>query len=453
MNSNINRKERWLSIIFINEFQINLSIESLKELSLVSKLVREKLKPRIFENIEISINNYDFEFKDNIFIEYMNQYLDSQSFININRYNENYYKNLSIEKSLNEYTCSLKDIKRFVKSFRSLYMERSVYYLFRIASIFENLTDLKLKICDIPFDAFTNIGKILPNLKVLCLDNINLLKSHTDSISTGDIVFPSRLSYLKIFSVYVVSIKSLSDSYNFLFNSERERFTYENFNLHSISLPYLKRLDFLPNDDGHRGIEEFLEINPGLELLYTRMYKLNITNSLKCLKSLNIDDRINLCNIKIAYTLENANSLLFIVKNPGYSENIQWLCQLCPNLINLRLQFLRNTPNTYPEIDCYLLSTLSNLLQLKTLHLKGIQINENTELLDFTKLSQIETLKVVLKRGTLLNIKFDSCKNLKRVEFICYDDYFTDEYLKEFKKFKNWIFKFNSTISGYKIMK
>ncbi|KXN70572.1 hypothetical protein CONCODRAFT_6817, partial [Conidiobolus coronatus NRRL 28638] len=170
-------------------------------------------------------------------------------------------------------------------------MERSVYYLFQITSIFENLTDLKLKICDIPFDAFVNIGKTLPNLKVLSLDNINLIKSNTNNISTEDIVFPSSLSYLKIFSVYVVSIRSLSDSYMFLFNREKERYIYENFDLHKISLPSLKRLDFLPNGNGHRGLEEFLETNHNLEFLYTRMYKLNITSSLKSLKSLNIDDK------------------------------------------------------------------------------------------------------------------------------------------------------------------
>ncbi|KXN66676.1 hypothetical protein CONCODRAFT_80416 [Conidiobolus coronatus NRRL 28638] len=212
----------------------------------------------------------------------------------------------------------------------------------------------------------------------------------------------------------------------------------------------LKSLDNISFDKLDHGLEGFLDSNSDVESSHTREYKLNLTSSLNSLKDLCIDDNISFDIIDQDYRPNSINSLTFISFSIGYSENFMKLCQLCSNLVYLKLMFY-DTPN-FSIIDKYLASDLTKLQHLKTLVLVDACNCLGEKFLDFTKFAQIENLKVDISFKSLLNIKFENCKSLKRVEFIGCDDTFDYEFESKFNQYKNWVFKFGDhIIKGYKI--
>ncbi|KXN66685.1 hypothetical protein CONCODRAFT_73517 [Conidiobolus coronatus NRRL 28638] len=442
-----NCKINWLYIISIKEFQNNLNLNLLKEISMVSKLTRDKLNPLLFKNLKLSLVSIKFD--SNV----INMAYDMQHGYSTYDYSalrdEN---NGSIENSLNEYINAIDDIKKYTKSFYLTYNQRVGYYLYPIVKVFDNLTELKIFICDFPFGALVGIGKTLPNLNRLEMQGVNLVKSTNDTISESNIAFPPKLSYMKLFSLRVTSSTLLYDPYEYLFNFEDHEYFYEHFTLPKISIPSLKRLDFKPKDDENHRIEEFLEANPNVESLLTRDYKLNVSNSLNALKSLDIDECISFNNIDQDFRLNSINSLILSTRNFSNSENIIKLCQLCPNLANLSISFLRIISNLQPIIDNFLVPISSNLNNLKSLALFNVIFDTNGHTLDFSKLAHIKKLLINLNYGSVLNIKFDNCKSLKIIELLCFEDSFTDEFKMNLNQHNNWKFKFSKYgVKGYKI--
>ncbi|KXN66824.1 hypothetical protein CONCODRAFT_73424 [Conidiobolus coronatus NRRL 28638] len=245
----------WLNVISNREFKTFLDLNLVKEISMISKLMREKLKPKLFKNLILNLDIVKFE-SNIITMANDKQFIYGKCDYNtLREENEG-----SVEDSLNDFIISLNDIKKFAKSFYFDYSIKAGYYLYPLIGNFNNLTELKIKLSHIPFKAFADIGKTLPNLNRLELECVDLIKSAIEVISEKDIVFPPNLSYLKIFSIYVIISTLLSDPYEYLFNTKVYPISYEYFTLSKISIPSLKRLDFIPKDKENRGLEEFLEL-------------------------------------------------------------------------------------------------------------------------------------------------------------------------------------------------
>jgi hypothetical protein len=441
-NSEIN----WLNIISIKEFQINLNLIILKKVSMVSKLAREKLKPAIFKNLKLNLDNIKFN-SNIISIAYNNRIACfRQGYRLLSKENSH-----GIEDSLNDFIAELNDIRKYTKSFHYYLNRNAGYYLYSLVNLFDNLTELKIYSCKVPFVAFADIGKRLPNLNRIELESADLVKSTTDVIAEKDITFPPNLSYLKLCSVYITTSSLLSDPYECIMDKKVTPASFEDFVLPKVSIPTLKRLDFRFKGEGNRGLEEFLEINPNIESLLTRSYILNINSSLNSLKSIDSDYFIPLNNIDQAFRLNSINSLAFLIRSFDNFENIRRLFQICPNVTNLSIQLLGTMSEIQVMIDTHLAPAISKLYHLKTLAIINTRIDKNNEILDFTKFSQIEKLKVQLIWGSLLNIKFDGCVNLKKVELVSYVDKITDEFKKKFNHYTNWKFNFSDfTVNGHK---
>jgi hypothetical protein len=228
--------------------------------------------------------------------------------------------------------------------------------------------------------------------------------------------------------------------------------TFKDFTLPKVSIPTLKRLDFRFKGEGNRGLEEFLEINPNIESLLTRSYILNISSSLNSLKSIDSDGFITLDNIDKDFRLDSINNLAFLISSFDDFGNIKRFCKICPNINNLNIDFLKIHFNFQTTVDMYLVPSLSYIYSLKTIVLINVYIYMKSEIIDFSKFSQIEKLKVQLKKGSILNLKFENCKNLKRVEFKSYDDEFTDEFKRKFDHYYYWKFNFGgNVVKGNKI--
>jgi hypothetical protein len=74
INSNAHMKVNWIDIINIPEFYKLLNLDNLKQVSLISKAARLKLKPKLFEFIEFNGDKFHdyFENSENLLCEYFN---------------------------------------------------------------------------------------------------------------------------------------------------------------------------------------------------------------------------------------------------------------------------------------------------------------------------------------------------------------------------------------------
>jgi hypothetical protein len=442
---NENFKVNWFNIIINEEFQSYLDFKLIKEVSMASKIVRKKLKHILFKSLRLKPGIVKFDY--NILSLALNNRSNHSKY----EYGTLIQKNYSnIEDSFSEFVVTLNDIKMACKAFYLAYAANSGYYLFPIINIFTNLTDLKVIECKIPFRAFVNIGKALSNLKSINFKRVSLVKSFTDVSTLKEIAFSPNLVYLKFDSIQVIVTQLLSNSYEQLFSSENTNYSYQKFILPKISVSSLKVLNFTPKGFDDRGLEEFLKVNPNLEMLIISLYNLKVDSSLNRLKYLSIDDKIYFDSIDKLSSLNSINTLSFTMNDYNNIGNFRNMCRLCANLVELRLLYNGSDRNSQALIDNFLVPALPSLIELKTLQLINIPNIENAQILDFSKFTQIENL-VLISCGSALNIKFDSCESLKQFKFISFHDNFTNEYKEKFNKYKNWNFKFiDDIIKGYK---
>ncbi|KXN66812.1 hypothetical protein CONCODRAFT_11253 [Conidiobolus coronatus NRRL 28638] len=446
---NINKlKINWLNIIIQQDFIQYLESDLLKEIALISKLVREKLKSRLFSNLELSDNNYDFKFQENLFIELLNFYANQESQSYSRRMLKHRLKSLNVETSLNDYIYSLKDIKMFTKSFYFDELKKCEYFLFLIIPIFDNLTSLKLNHCTIPLIGFYKLGESLSSLKSIELILVTFIKLPKEEIKPVDIKFPCNLTNLDIFYCAISNNKLPLDPVKFMLSNDN-RVATNNYILPNVTIPNLKNLAFIENDENSIGLKNFLSANPSLYSLNIERFDMSIIQKLNSLNSLELDI-IEYIDTKFqAPILVNIKKLKFRSIYFDNFENIKKLCSLCSNLQELDFN-MTYSDQVQSSINNFLVPVLSSLHQLKTFKLS--LTTEENENLDITKFSNIESIIIETESSTIFNLNFYGCKNLKKLEFVSYTrEVNTKKFKDKFNGYKNWVFKFSeNTIRGYK---
>ncbi|KXN68200.1 hypothetical protein CONCODRAFT_166743 [Conidiobolus coronatus NRRL 28638] len=446
--NNTSFKINWLNIILIKEFQNYLELELLKELSLVSKIVRARSMPKLFSYIQLFDYDFSYKFNDNIFIEYFNSTEISVLYREASKEVKEFRKALSIENGLKDIDFIFKNIKKFVKRFYLAYMGKAGYYIFPLVYKFENLTTLILRSCIIPYNGFYNMRETLPNLKHVELTFVTLSKLSNKPISSNELSFPPNLSYLEFYHCNIFNTDLLSDPYEFLFNKEAINITRNSFSLPAILAPNLKSFVLFGNNALEGSTEAFLDINPGLESFKIENYSLNLNKYLNKVKNLEIDSIISFNNTDVYPTLNNIKKLVINFEKLDYYEDIKKFALLCPNLEELHF---KNTlcDSFQASIDTFLAPTLKNLPHLKTLQL----FITNHEVLDISNLSRIENLIILAPSTTLFNLNFENCNELRSIEFNVYSgDIHTEEFNGKFNSFDEWIFEFGeNNIKGYNI--
>jgi hypothetical protein len=461
-----NSKINWLNIIIIDEFLNLTDIDSLKELSLASKLVREKLKHIIFKYISITMSNfypvYNTEYKD-FFIDLFYSSLNST----ISAENESLRKDLKLQEVISDINHSLIDIKRAVTYFNLEDVRRAGFYLFPIIYNFSNLSVLRLESCVIPFSYFSKIGVKLPNLRKIHLCTVYLVKSLSDIILPEPFIFPNNLDCLEIYHCKVINNEILPDPYDFLFSKKFTKATHYDFKLPPISAPSLKKLHIFYNNFNDGNLNEFLTYNPTLEALTTMNFYSDILDSLNSMKYLEFRYLVRFGNCNSSLPINSVTHLKINVVNTNYYESIKKLCLLLPNLEYINFNF--SYGDTFQTtVDNFIEPILSNLAKLKTLELvvseswssdsdvnseDGIQNNLNSrEYIDLGKFSNIDTLILTCDSSTLCNLNFKNCKALKHVKLLSNDEVNLLEFKSNFDTYKNWKFSFiEYAVIGYKL--
>ncbi|KXN69129.1 hypothetical protein CONCODRAFT_18564 [Conidiobolus coronatus NRRL 28638] len=448
MNNDNNLNINWLNVIVIKEFQKYLNLNSIKELSLLSKLFRLKLSPKLFDTIKLdrelkSINSdYESYFKVKEITVLNNLVKSGVKEVHYRQY---------VDKLLNDIKHRLQGIKSFVSSIEFRYLEHLGYFLFPIFTNFENLEILDLYECTIPYSILINLGKLFPKLKKIELGSVLLVKLPTDSAHSENFLFPPNLSCLNISKVKATEQDDLFNPYERLYIEYFPRNSYR-FSLPRIALPNLLELDYDGDDEDDSDLEEFSNINPNLKSLKVQFFHLDREYNLNSLEYLDVgyvecyDDEVKFA------TNHNLNELKLLVEGDFYFENVTKLCLLCPNLVKLNL-CLVCIDDFQQAFDEFLIPILSNMPKLKTLELELIA--EEDEILDITNFPYIETFILFSDEPNILNVKFARSENLRNIEFKCnyFDcDYYRDEFRKLCRKTKNWKFTYSEDlIKGYKL--
>jgi hypothetical protein len=447
MNNN-KFKINWLNILIIKEFQNYLELELLKEVGLVSKVVRARSMPKLFNYIQLFDYDFSFKFVDNIFIEYFNSTEISVLYKGASKEVEDVRKSSNIENGLKDINFAFRNIKKFVKRFYLAYMGKAGYYIFPLLGMFENLSTLILRSCIVPYKGFYNMSENLPNLKHVELTFVTFTKLPNESISLNELSFPSNLSYLELYHCYLYNTDLLSDPYEFLFNKKSISISRNSFSLPAVLAPNLKSFVLFGNNALDTSTENFLDINSGLESLKIENYSLSMNKYLNGLKSLEIDSITGFDATIVYPTLNHINKLVINFEKVDYYNDIKKFTMLCPNLEELHF---KNTlcDSFQASIDNFLTPALKKLPRLKTLQL----FTTNHETLDINSLSYIENLVMLAPSVTLFNLIFENCTELRTIEFNVYSgDINTEEFNGKFNSFDEWMFKFyENNIKGYHI--
>jgi hypothetical protein len=444
MDNKCKLKVNWVNAILLKDFLSYLELDVLKEISLLNVLVRKKLSPKLLRNLELSLDNYDFKFKDNIFIEYFNYLSDTRLPYNVC----NKEKRWSCENGLSDFAYSLKNIKSFATSFQYINLSKAGYYLFPILSSMDKLVILHLRQSAIPYSSFANLGELLPHLKDIELFRVTLMSSSEDNNRYNGFNFPPNLRTLKVNECSLFDTGILSSPYQFLFNESTES-SLVNFQLPIIKIPHLKNLSYHNSSYTDSSLEEFLEVNSELESLRITLFHFRMISQFAFLTSLEFDTLCHFDNTANIPNLKNAKRLKINYLSSRNYENIKILCLLCPNLEYL---YFKMAPDVYFQhfVDSFLTPTLSNLFILKTLDLAILTSRE--EYLDISKISNIESLIIETKSCRILNCIFKCDINLRNVVFKSSDGKISyQEFKTKFSSYENWLFKFEKNIiTGHK---
>ncbi|KXN67403.1 hypothetical protein CONCODRAFT_10514 [Conidiobolus coronatus NRRL 28638] len=280
-------KINWLNVVLDEEFQNCLDLESLKETSLLSKIVREKSKPSLFKHIEFSARGFISIFKDScsIFNEYFNHNLSSD----VDSNTSDDLKIYIIEEGLREINFALNGIRAYAKSFYLHKVDKAGYHLFPIINKFDTLTSLLLEDCYFEFSVYSKLGELLPNLVCVEFSDVIFAKLVDDNTSKNDIIFPPGIKRLVFDECDMSTTELASYTFDFLFGDNIDYSTMSDFILPKVSIPSLIELIFyVDGNESDFELDKFLEANPKLESLSIDYFKSDILKRLKSLKNLEL---------------------------------------------------------------------------------------------------------------------------------------------------------------------
>ncbi|KXN64811.1 hypothetical protein CONCODRAFT_13892 [Conidiobolus coronatus NRRL 28638] len=267
-------KVSWNNIFILEEFLAYLSAYQLKEFSLLSRFVRNKLNHKLFFEITLSNKNIIKKFntttlmdKELSKISNYFEYWNSQCYYY--RINDKWEEQLSNSSSLlvlnKLLEDELKNVGKFVKNFNVSGFYYSFYFLNHIVIDLINLTQLNLKECAFPLLMMLKIGEHLKKLKILNLKSVYLIALSKQELSLEDVYLPLSLEELSIDCCKVYNICSAPNTL-FLARHKWNNVQYNLIRLPGFNIPNLKKLSLAFMRDSVF-VLKLLKLNPQVEEL------------------------------------------------------------------------------------------------------------------------------------------------------------------------------------------
>jgi hypothetical protein len=280
MDPNINEnKVDWNNIFILDELLTHIEPCQIKDFSLLSQFIRNKLKPKFSLKIELSKKHIIKKYNLNTLTDSQKAEISDYYYYWDNRhlyekFKDNWEKRSSnnsgvlILKQLIEE--EIKGIKCYLRNCTVDRLSDSFYFLCPLVLDLNNLTKLSLYDCTFPLLTMLRIGEHFKNLKTLDLCSVKFVGLIKQELSPEDVYLPDNLEELSFTSCKIYRVHSASNIPILLQNcTDHHR---DNINLtQAIRIPTLKKLNY---DLGcYSGIlKKLMKSNLQLEELYIYFY-------------------------------------------------------------------------------------------------------------------------------------------------------------------------------------
>ncbi|KXN64787.1 hypothetical protein CONCODRAFT_13926 [Conidiobolus coronatus NRRL 28638] len=298
----------WNNIFILDEFSTYIRSCDINDFSLLSRFIRNKLKPKLFHKTTISIEHivciYDVKIKcDKEIVDILHHFesLKEHSFLYDGEEWEEMLQNISDFLVLKQLVQEeLKGIGNFIRNFSVKQLYSSFYFICPLLLDLTSLTRLHLYACTFPLLTMLRIGEHMKNLKILSLHTVRFVGLIKQELSPEDSYLPPNLEDLSIIYCRVYRVHSVP---NIL--SLRQNCKGYNCNdidrSQAIKIPSLKKLTLIFGAYIEI-IDKLLKSNLQVKELATRCY--NMTQE--------VYDLVSICNRLTDLTITCLESFPYI---------------------------------------------------------------------------------------------------------------------------------------------
>jgi hypothetical protein len=381
---------KWHDLFILHEFQQYLTRNDFIEISILNKVLRQKLKHIIFYSIEIneeflrSLPNYFRQFS---FMRLKMSKRELQANLN--------FKSEKIDPFISELVKRIDTFANYLKYLKLSGIAQSGYYIIPSITASNNLTSLSLSNIVVNMGDFYSLLPKLEKLECLDLEELRLIRLLDEEIIEHGAPISSTLKELSISGIYINSTDTPNFPYKFVFDgylSFRENTFYFKLNHH----PNLKKFKLYSTIYSIEFVLDFLALNTQLTDIrlpveyFTTEY-INILSNSNNINSIHIDTNdvdANFFTGQNFVQLNSLNSLTITLPNKYRYIRVYDIIYICPNLTKLDIAVTTYTSEFITKI-------LKKLKLLKILKLK-VQ-NISSEVIDLNIFSNVEIVRMDVK--------------------------------------------------------
>jgi hypothetical protein len=332
---------RWDGIFILYEFKSYLARWELIEVSLLNKLLRERLKYKVFYRVKLN-NDFLLQFPN---------YFYRKEFTIENEYNRGLetmpsFQNNRIDPFVEVLIEKLSTFGVHLKQMELDRLYRPGCFVVPLVSNFTQLASLSICNCELELNIFNKLILKLYKLESLSIKNLQFLILDEEwPLNTGTLL-PRTLSELELGNMCLRKTDLHKNPYKFLF-IDNSGYMNDYYYILPQQLPNLKRLiiskdttfysDYIPN---------LLNLNPQLTYIAFPYYYLSSYVG----NYLNISSNINEIQIVFKFEsyefrnfniepLESVNILSIKSINSNHYRKVYTLISLCPKLIRFHASF------------------------------------------------------------------------------------------------------------------
>ncbi|KXN67441.1 hypothetical protein CONCODRAFT_10489 [Conidiobolus coronatus NRRL 28638] len=331
---------RWDSIFILHELQQFLDKSGLAEISLLNRLLRDKLKYKVMSSMFLG-NTFLSEI-----VGYFNQPELISRDIKSSSSTISNFKCLIIDPIVEKLIRELCSYSSYLKCLKFSNLRELGYFIIPQISILNQLASLTLSDCHLSIRDFFSLLYKLEKLECLKLCEVVLILSQEETITEYDKPPPSTLKELTLYTTYFTATDSTNNPRDFIFNynSGLDVLIYY-FQLQH--LPKLIKFNLHSVDYGVAYIANFLSLNPQLTHVklpfeYFGLDYIQILSDHDNINSIEIDTSDTSphypSDVTLPY-LHSINSLTINLYRDIEHSEIYDIIGACPNLTKLNISF------------------------------------------------------------------------------------------------------------------
>ncbi|KXN67437.1 hypothetical protein CONCODRAFT_72964 [Conidiobolus coronatus NRRL 28638] len=197
MNRLNSKNIKWDVILILFEVQQYLTINDSIQISLLNKLLRLKLKRKVFNEVQIWYSNLsqDLDFSNSNFSKFKNDLVGGLETIQAKI-------NYKISPFIDELISEIDWFSTYFKSLKLSYLGRECYFILNSINKFNQLSCLIMCDCYVALKDFNQLMSKLNKLERLSLQDIKFMKNNSEGPIESDTTLPVSLRELSLSNLH-----------------------------------------------------------------------------------------------------------------------------------------------------------------------------------------------------------------------------------------------------------